>query len=410
MSARRAIDLRRNNSAAILRLLLDEGPLPRVDIAAKLSLSTGAVTRITAEMAEHRLLVELEPIASSDAGRRPVPVDINADAFAIAGVHIGLELTTSGLVNLRGRMIGEPHVVEHGLLDARGAIDAASVASQQLAESIEGATVLLGTGVISGGFATQDWQVMADDAVFGWQGDNMTELAEAHGPPNCVIDNAYRAHSRAEMWFGAARNSTNFIEFFVGNLIGAAVVINGEFYAGEGRAPNIAHLPVSQQSEIDCSCGRAGCLASVAGRDATVARARRAGLDATTISEVATAALQGSAVAREVILHRIRAIGEAIAILMDIYDPEKVVLAGSIRLFDDHVSQIRSVVFADDAIGSVDMGKTLDRFDPLQAVVPTTLGDSATANIVAAATARLSEIYRDPLDAVAMFASDRETV
>lgn len=396
MSVRRAIDLRRNNSAAILRLLLNEGPLARVDVASKLGLSTGAVTRITAEMADHGLLTELEPIASSDAGRRPVPVDLNADAFAVAGVHIGLEFVTSGLVNLRGDMIGEPHVTEHGRLDARDAITAARAASDALARNLGANTTLLGTGVISGGFATKDWRVMAEDAAFGWEGEDVTALAATLGPQHCVIDNAYRAHSRAEMLFGAARTANNFIEFFIGNLIGAAVVIDGSFYSGAGRAPHIAHLPIAMESEVDCWCGRVGCLSSVAGREATVAMARRQGLDASSLGDIARAGRSGNVVAQEVLSRRIEAIGEAVAILMDLYDPEIVVLTGSIRTFGDHVAQIRSVVRS-----RINTG-----VDKRKVVVPTSLGDSAVANVVAAATARLAEVYLDPLDAAELRVRD----
>jgi predicted NBD/HSP70 family sugar kinase len=397
MNARRAIDLRRNNSAGVLRMLLDEGPLPRVDLAAKLSLSTGALTRITAEMATHGIVKELEPVASSEAGRRPVPIDINAEAFVTIGVHIGLELTTYGLVDLRGRLIGDPQVAEHGPIDAKGAISATARASRILTDQVGNDAVVIGTGVISGGFVAQDWQVMADDAEFGWKGENLTDLAHAFGPANCVIDNAYRAHSRAEMWFGAARTVDNFIEFFIGNLIGAAIVVNGEFYSGRARAPYITHLPMSGKSEVDCWCSNKSCLASVAGRKATVARAQRFGLRVSTITEVANAARAGNAVARRIMRHRIDSIGQAISILMDVYDPEAVVLAGSFRVLDD-VDRIRSVVESRSGSGS-DSGRV---------VVPTELGDSATANVVAAATARLADFYQDPVDSTSRLRSREE--
>lgn len=396
MSARRAIDLRRNNSATILRLLLDEGPLPRVELASRLSLSTGALTRITAEMSEHGLIRELDPIASSEAGRRPVPVDVRAEGFAVVGVHIGLELTTSGVVDLRGRPLGEPQVAEHGPLDARGAIRAAFEASRTLTDQMSDDVLLIGTGMISGGFVSQDWQVMADATALGWKGENVGELARELNLSDFVIDNAYRAHSRAEMWFGAARNVRDFIEFFSGNLIGAAVVVGGEFYSGRGRAPYVAHLPVRGRSEIECWCGRKGCLASVAGREATVARAQRAGLEVASVGDIARLARNGDNRAGEILRRRIDSIGEAISILIDVYDPDKVVLAGSISS-DKDVDRIRTAVSA----------HSDSRVDPDDVVVPTALGDSATANVVAAATARLAEFYTNPLDSVLALRSRR---
>ncbi|HSJ28650.1 MAG TPA: ROK family transcriptional regulator [Acidimicrobiia bacterium] len=385
---RRATDIRRNNSAAVLRLLLDEGPLPRVDIAERLGLTTGAVTRITAEMTDYGLLRELEPLATAEAGRRRVPVDIDAGGFAVVGVHIGLELTTFGLVDLRGRPLDGPHTRRHGPIEAADAMKAAAEATAAMAEVVPPGARLLGTGVISGGFVAHDWQVMADHTSLGWRRENITGIARRLGPDRYVIDNAYRAHSRAEMWFGAARDAKNFIEVFLGNLTGAAVVIDGEFYSGrDARAPEMAHLPVPGRSEVSCSCGRKGCLTSVAGRDALVARARRSGLDVTTMSDITALARAGNAAARRVMRHRVTSLGEATAILVDVYAPEKVVLAGAIRTLDDDVDRIRSVV-AD---------RTRADFDVREAVVPTDLGDATTANVVAAATTYLADFYENPL-------------
>ena len=386
--ARRATDIRRNNASGVLRLLLEEGPLPRVTLASELGLTTGAVTRITAEMVDHGLIRELEPIATHEAGRRRIPVDIDAAAFLVAGVHIGLELTTFGLVDLRGRVVEGPHVREHGPIDAPGAIVAAKEATDTLRAKAGSDARLLGAGVISGGFVTQDWQAMADHTSLGWKRENLTQLARDLGPEDCVIDNAYRAHSRAEMWFGAARDSTNFIEVFVGNLMGAAVVVDGNFYSGrDARAPDMAHFPVPGRSEIPCACGRKACLTSVAGRDALVARARRSGLAVRTNGELATLARSGNGVARRVMRHRVTSLGEAIAILIQAYAPEKVVLAGAIRTLDDDIDRIRSVVAR----------RTVEGSDSADTIVPTALGDAETANVVAAATTRLADFYSNPL-------------
>lgn len=386
--ARRATDIRRNNSASVLRLLLDAGPLPRVDLASRLALTTGAVTRITAEMAEHGLLKELEPLTTSDVGRRRIPVEINAEAFLVAGVHVGLELITYGLVDLRGRLVGEVQIKEHGPIDAAAAITAAVEANHELVAMCPPDARIVGSGVISGGFVMHDWRVIADHSDLGWRREDLTSLADELGPSNTVIDNAYRAHSRAEMWFGAARESRDFIEVFFGSLTGAAIVVDGEFYAGsDGRAPDIAHLPVTSRSEIPCDCGRRGCLTSVAGNDALLARARRAGLKVRTPVDVTKLARAGDAAARRIIRQRVRYLGEAVAILIAVLAPEKVVLAGAVHALENEIEIVRSVVAERAAPGE-------SRVD---AVVMTALGDAATANVVAAATAYLATFYDNAL-------------
>lgn len=392
-NARRATDIRRINSASVLRLLLDEGPLARVDIASKLSLTTGAVTRITAELAARGLIRELEPVATSEAGRRRVPVDIAASAFLVAGVHIGLELTTFGLVDLRGRLVGEPTTRGHGPIGVDGAITEAKVATTALLNACPANSQVIGAGVISGGFAlrkpnglpvTDGWQIVADHNSLGWHSESLAGLAPTLAPVETFIDNAYRAHSKAELMFGAARGTKNFIEIFVGSLTGAAFVLDGAIYSGQNaRAPDITHLPVSTEEGIPCDCGRRGCLRSVAGAEALVARAQSEGLDVSTITEISHLARAGHEIARALIRSRTEFLGEAVAILIDLLAPEKVVLAGAIHTLDNAVDLVRSVVVQ--RSGNAHLINDI--------VVPTALGEPASANIVAAAAGCLIDLY-----------------
>ncbi|MEX1271593.1 MAG: ROK family protein, partial [Acidimicrobiia bacterium] len=265
----------------------------RVDIAGKLSLTTGAVTRITAELAERGLIHELEPVATPDAGRRRVPVDIAAGAFLVAGIHIGLELTTFGLVDLRGRLVDGPRTRRHGPISVAQAIEEAKTASTILVDACPPQSRVIGVGVISGGFVLQKpsgppvndgWQIVADHNTLGWRSESLARLAPALAPLETFVDNAYRAHSKAEMMFGAARGAKNFIEIFVGSLTGAAFVLDGSIYSGQNaQAPDITHLPVGPDQGLPCHCGRTGCLRSVAGAEALVTRARQEGLDVATV-------------------------------------------------------------------------------------------------------------------------------
>ena len=368
-----------------------------MDIASKLSLTSGAVTRITAELAGRGLIRELEPVATSDAGRRRVPVDIASTAFLVAGVHIGLELTTYGLVDLRGRLVGEPHTRRHGPIGVPGVIDQARDATAELLEACPDRSQVVGVGIISGGFVlrgptgppiTDGWQVVAEHNSLGWQGESLASLGPALAPVASYVDNAYRAHSKAELMFGAAQGSRNFIEIFVGSLTGAAFVLDGAIYSGrDARAPDITHLPVTSEAGIACDCGRTGCLRSVAGAEALVARAHSQGLDVATITDISRLAREGDDVARGLIRSRTEFLGEAVAILLDLLAPEKVVLAGAIHTLDNAVDIVRAVVAERSGNGG----------DIDDIVVPTALGEPASANILAAAAGCLIDVYTNGL-------------
>ncbi len=152
-------------------------------------------------------------------------------------------------------------------------------------------------------------------------------------------------------------------------------------------APNIAHLPVARRSEIPCTCGRTGCLTSVAGRKALTARAVRAGLDVTTAADITELAKAGNPKAKRILRYRIEALGEALVILMDVFSPDKIVLAGAIGTIENDLELFRAIVAT----------RLPQAVDVENIVVPTSLGDATTANIVAAATPSLADFYDDAL-------------
>jgi glucokinase len=85
---------------------------------------------------------------------------------------------------------------------------------------------------------------------------------------------------------------------------------------------------------IVCGCGKTGCLESVASAEAVV-RAARAGWGRrapkdVTAQDVASAAADGDRVAIEVLQDSARTIGGAAAWMVNLFDPDTVVLAGGL--------------------------------------------------------------------------------
>ena len=118
-----------------------------------------------------------------------------------------------------------------------------------------------------------------------------------------------------------------------------------------------------------------------------MARARRRNLDVKSLADVTALARSGDKTARRLLRARIEWLGEAVSILIDVFSPDKVVLAGAIRTLDNDVDLIRSVVAA----------RSTRPIDVAHLIVPTALGDATTANIVAAATPCLVDFYDNAL-------------
>ena len=89
------------NAAAVLQVLLAEGPLARAEIADRVGLTRGTVTRVTGRLLAIGLLVEGEPLPSQ-FGRPLVPLALAASARLSATAHLGAEEARLGLVGIDG--------------------------------------------------------------------------------------------------------------------------------------------------------------------------------------------------------------------------------------------------------------------------------------------------------------------
>jgi predicted NBD/HSP70 family sugar kinase len=379
-------DVRRHNVAELLRVLLESGPTPRIDLARRLALSSGATTRITADLTRAGVLEELPAVPSHEAGRPRVPLDLAAGRFHAVGIHVGLRRTTIGLVDLRGRLVGETVRIPHeGRLDPTVVVGEAGDHVARLVKNTSAR--IIGTGFATGGRVDSTTGTIREHDVLGWVDADIPALAAGRFPGLLVVEATQRALCRAEMWFGADRDLHDFVLLFVGNAIGAGIVIGRRLHHGRGDgAGQIAHLPLSRPAQMPCECGRNGCLMSVAGDRAVLYRAVREGLltEGQTVHDLVALADAGDAVADYLLRDRARALGEAVAIVIDLLTPDQVILFGTPLLAAAHLAEIRAEALRWS-------GRDLD----VEAMIrPSTLGDSAP--VVSAATCVLDRFYADP--------------
>lgn len=167
-------------------------------------------------------------------------------------------------------------------------------------------------------------------------------LASATGLP-CLLENDANAAAWAEFRLGAGRGARNMILVIVGTGIGGGIISEGRLFRGShGFAGEIGHIIV-EPGGPRCGCGNLGCWEQVAGGQAIdrLGRAAAAEHRASLLAELAggepatvrgpmvtEAARRGDRVAREVLAEVGRRLGEGIAGLVNVLDPEVVVVGG----------------------------------------------------------------------------------
>jgi len=167
-------------------------------------------------------------------------------------------------------------------------------------------------------------------------------LSEALDRP-VLLENDANAAALGEMWQGAARNSKTIICLTLGTGVGGAIVLDGQLWRGvDGTAGEIGHASVDPFGGVKCKCGNVGCLEVYASATAIVRMTREllaSGLhsllrsiptDALTSEEVYRAALAGDEVAFDVMCRLGMHLGVAMANLVNIFNPEMIVIGGGV--------------------------------------------------------------------------------
>ena len=186
-----------------------------------------------------------------------------------------------------------------------------------------------------------------------------SQLSERYGLP-VWIDNDVHAATLAELHMGAGREYADFIYLNVGTGIACGVVCNGQLVRGAvNYAGELGHMVVETDGDLCDQCGRRGCLEPIASGGGMLdhVRARLADhpdshlheparADRLTVGTIFQAADAGDALASAVAERALRALGTALVNLLNLLNPEVVVLGGGVFGDGWGVDRLRAYVAA----------------------------------------------------------------
>ena len=316
-------------AASVFGAARQRGPIARDVIAQVTQLSIATVNRQVTALLDAGVLRERADLAVSGAiGRPRVPVEVNHEPFLTLGVHIGARTTSIVATDLFGRTLD---VVETPT--PRGA-QAAALAS--LANSARRYLSRwhrrrpLWVGVAAGGVVDSATGYL-DHPRLGWSDAPVGPvLAETLGLPVSVASHV-DAMAGAELLLGVRRQPTETatsLYVYARETVGYALSIGGRVHSPESGPGTIAALPA--HSEL---LGGTGQLESTVSDEAVQTAARKARIvpadgPASSMTAVLKAARGGNAKAHELLSERARVLGEAVALLRDMLNPDDLVVGG----------------------------------------------------------------------------------
>jgi len=327
--------LRERNRLRVVDALRQRGAISRSDIARQTGLSRSTVSSLVADLQADGLVVERpEPglAHGSQGGRPPILLSFDASAGAAVGIDFGhshLRVAVSDLASTilaeRSRPLDTDHDAQQGL-DA-----AAELVADTLADAGVARSAVLGAGMgLPGPIGSGEGVVGTSAILPGWIG--MTAEAEMRRRLDIpvMVDNDANLGALAEAAFGAGRDAGDLVYLKVSSGIGAGLILNGRLYRGSGGlAGELGHVLVNPDG-IVCRCGNRGCLETVAATGALIDLLRRSHGEDLTVQAMLDLAHAGDAGCRRVIHDAGRALGQVVATLFNVLNPELVVVGGEL--------------------------------------------------------------------------------
>ncbi|ACU72676.1 ROK family protein [Catenulispora acidiphila DSM 44928] len=382
-----AVGRRAASAGGILRTVLGHGPAARSTIGRLTGLSPASMTGYCTELIGLGLLRDLpDQTQSNGLGRPHLPVDIDTARHVVGAVHIAVPHVTVAVLDLRGRVLASrriPHL-------ARSADSTVRHAARCLLELLrqDGAGAApLGIGVACGGWVDQETGVVVEHTMLGWSQVRIRDLLREHTGLPVYVDGHSRALLHGERLFGAARGAESVLHLFVGNVVEAAFALgDAAHYGPRSQAGAIAHLRLADSTE-HCPCGRTGCFQAAVSERTVTARAVESGVvPVHDFPALLTAARTGHRAALDLLVERARLVGQGAAMLIDVFDPELVVVAEqAVTTLPSALAALRAEVAA----------SSRTRIDAASAVVPSSFAGNTLA--IAGGSVILNALYRDPL-------------
>jgi len=337
--------IRRENLKRIIRFIHRKGVTSRTAISQELNLSPSAVTNLIASLIETGLVQE-NGFGQSLGGRRPTLLKFNKEWGWVIAVKIGVQRIHAGLANLNGELKAKKVFPLHSHDPEEVIHQTTELVASLLAEHPHRNNII-GVGVCCPGIINAESGEVVKAVNLGWEGVPLKDMLSAHFPWPVFVENVTDAGALGEKWFGSGKDADNLLYVNVGNGIGVGIISHGELYTGyQHAAGEFGHMSIDF-SGPPCPCGNRGCLELYASAAAIIRKAneRIKSGEATILHELAIkqerkitcellseAAYLGDSLALCIWQETGEILGQAIANLVNLFDPEVVVIGGGLSL------------------------------------------------------------------------------
>ncbi len=259
------------NRSLVIQFLQQNKITTRSQLSKALDLTPAAITKIVQELVDHKIIEETGFYAG-EKGRRSVGIKLRQD-FLFIGARISRRNFSIGVFDFNAIIYDyfEEEFEDESLLTI---LDRIKVLIKSYIERY-GNVVSIGIAV-PGPYLENESKIVLVTETKGWDNVNLkSELEGIFTIPLTIMHDA-NSCALADWWFGSYSFSKNgvLVHMFVGEGVGAGVVINGDIFSGnDGVTGELGHVSIDVNGP-KCQCGNYGCLESYCSSIALVKRAQ----------------------------------------------------------------------------------------------------------------------------------------
>ena len=358
----------------------------RSDLRRLTGLSRTAVSSRVSALADAGLVVLGDELAST-GGRPAAGVMLNAGAGVVLAVAVGRSRSQVAVFDLGGHELAAASLDHRSGTGPDAVLRPAVGTLSELYASLSGAGPVFGIGISLPGTVDPARGVSIDSPVMGgWDEVALTpyfadEPAFADAP--IFVGNDADVLARSER-MGHALDHSDLLVVKASTGLGLGIISEGRVVSGHrGAAGEIGHTKIDEAADLPCRCGDHGCLETVAGGWALVARLTEAGHPVDHVRDVVARAVAGDAEAKQLLRESGRRLGDVLAVAINLLNPQAVVIGGDMAAaFDVYAAGVRESVYARaSALATRDLQ-----------MLPATFGDRA--GVVGCAAMALDQVLR----------------
>ncbi|MGP4039054.1 ROK family protein [Gracilibacillus sp. D59] len=336
--------MKQYNQKLVLRILMKEGAVSKSTLSKITGLTLPAITDIVDSLEQYRLIKNIGE-SKTNRGRFPTLYKIEENVLKVIGIGITSKQLNVSFYNLKGEELayyseGLPKNTSPDNIISKITLVINDLLTKHGFQKSE----ILGVGVGMHGIVDFKRGVAIYPPHLDWENVPIKEKLEEQMDLPVLVDNDCNALTLAESWFGKAQEENSFIVVNVDYGVGAGIMIDRKIFHGiDFGAGQIGHTIVNDDGPL-CSCGNYGCLEALASENSIVEQVKKKikkgfpsilkdenkTLNNMSITDVYNAVAKDDTLVINVVEEAARYVGIAVSALVNIINPEKIILTGSL--------------------------------------------------------------------------------